>query len=87
MHQMLGASTCLFILSKRADRSNETVVRFIDELIDYTERWARREIGALADGEYRATGYLDDDGISDEPIRLVLKAEIRMFHASPFRKH
>ena len=56
---------------------NETVALFIDELIDYTERWARREIGALEDGEYGATGFLDDDGVSDEPIRLVLKAEIK----------
>ncbi len=53
-----------------------TVVRFIDELIDYTERWARTEIGALPEGEYSTEGYLDDDGITDEPIRLVLKAKI-----------
>ena len=53
-----------------------TVAGFIDELIAYTERWARAEIGALPDGEYHTEGFLDDDGHTDEPIRLVLKAKI-----------
>ena len=54
-----------------------TVAGFIDELIDYTERWARSEIGKLPEGEYVAEGRLDDDGVTDEPIRLVLRATIK----------
>ena len=52
----------------------KTVHAFTDELIDYTKRWATKEILALPDGEYTAEGSLDDDGIHDEPIRLCVKA-------------
>ena len=49
----------------------------MDELIDYTERWARSEISALVEGDYHSECYLDDDGITDEPIHLVLRAKIQ----------
>ncbi|MCI0625951.1 MAG: hydantoinase B/oxoprolinase family protein, partial [Acidobacteria bacterium] len=54
-----------------------TVEVFVDELIDYTERWARSEIMALAEGDYFAECYLDDDGVTDQPIHLVLRARIK----------
>ncbi len=53
-----------------------TVTEFTHELIEYTHRWARQEISKLPSGEFSATGVLDDDGISDEPIRLCLKATV-----------
>lgn len=52
----------------------DTVREFTDELIEYTRRWATKEITDLPDGEYTAEGELDDDGIDDTPIRLCLKA-------------
>ena len=55
----------------------ESVEIFVDELIEYTERWARAEISKLPDGVYETEALLDDDGVSDRPIRLVLKVEIR----------
>ena len=55
----------------------ESVEVFVDELIEYTERWARAEISKLPDGVYEAEALLDDDGVSDRPIRLVLKVEIK----------
>jgi N-methylhydantoinase B len=39
-------------------------------LLDYTERMTRAEIGALADGRWTFEDYLDDDGFSDDPIRI-----------------
>ena len=54
----------------------QKVLLFIDELIDYTERWARAEIARLPEGEYCTEGFLDDDGVSDRPLRLVLRVEI-----------
>ena len=59
-----------------------TVETFVDELIDYTERWSRKEIAALPEGTYRSECLLDDDGITDEPIRLVVKATIRQGRVS-----
>ncbi len=55
----------------------DSVEIFVDELIEYTERWARAEISKLPDGVYEAEALLDDDGVSDRPIRLVLKVEIK----------
>ena len=55
----------------------ESVEFFVDELIDYTERWAHAEISKLPEGVYESEAYLDDDGVSDRPIRLFLKAEIK----------
>ncbi len=56
--------------------SRPTVELFVDELIDYTERWSRKEISALPEGDYYSECFLDDDGITDVPIRLVLRAKI-----------
>ena len=53
------------------------VETFVDELIEYTERWSRAEIARLPEGDYFAETFLDDDGITDEPIRLVLRAKIK----------
>ena len=55
----------------------ESVEIFVDELIEYTERWARAEISKLPDGVYGTEALLDDDGVSDRPIRLVLKVQIK----------
>ena len=54
-----------------------TVQIFVDELIDYSERWSRKEIAALPEGTYHSECLLDDDGVTDEPIRLVVKATIQ----------
>ena len=60
----------------------ESVENFVDELIEYTERWARAEISKLPDGVYETEALLDDDGVSDRPIRLVLKVEIKQGRVS-----
>jgi N-methylhydantoinase B len=44
--------------------------RYFSASLDYAERLARAEIAAMPDGTYTFTDYLDDDGISDEPIRI-----------------
>lgn len=54
----------------------ETLDAYIDELIDYTARRTRQEILTLPAGTYQAEGFLDDDGITDEPIRLAAKITI-----------
>lgn len=39
-------------------------------LLDYTERMTRAELGALADGEWTFDDFLDDDGFSEDAIRI-----------------
>jgi N-methylhydantoinase B len=54
----------------------ETVRATMTELLDYTERRARAELAALPHGTYVAEGFVDTDGYSDEPVRLVGRVEI-----------
>ena len=64
-------------MEQTIDRFGQTtVMEFTQQLIEYTSRWARQEILQLPSGEFSASGILDDDGISNEPIRLCLKATV-----------
>ena len=53
-----------------ARHGRETILATIDELLAYTERRARAEIAALPHGVYEAEGTVDNDGYTDEPVRL-----------------
>jgi len=44
--------------------------RFCDELIAYTERWTERDLAKLPQVTWEAEAFRDDDGFTDEPIRL-----------------
>lgn len=43
----------------------------------YTEKILRETIKAIPDGSYAFADYLDDDGITDEPIKIGVKLTIR----------
>ena len=45
--------------------------------MDYTERVLRQRIAAIPDGEYRAEGFLDDDG-KNRDVRLPIKVCVRV---------
>jgi N-methylhydantoinase B len=47
------------------------------ELLNYSEAMMRAVIRSLPDGTYRAEDFLDDDGISDEPLRIAAKIRVR----------
>ena len=53
-----------------------TVGRYIDELVEYTDRRTRAGIAALPKGSFAAEGYLDNDGFTDKRVRLVARIEI-----------
>jgi N-methylhydantoinase B len=52
------------------------------ELLNYSEAMMRAVIRSLPDGTYRAEDFLDDDGISDEPLRIAVKIRVRGEHAA-----
>ncbi len=54
----------------------EAVFDYIDELISYTERRTRAEIKKLPRGSCQAIGYMEDDGFTDEPVRLQVKIDV-----------
>ena len=55
----------------------ETLLTATRQLMDYTERVLRQRIAALPDGEYRAEGFLDDDG-RNRDVRLPIKVCVRI---------
>jgi N-methylhydantoinase B/oxoprolinase/acetone carboxylase alpha subunit len=75
------------VMSNRrgADRLCEIVRRYglprvhrsAKDLVDYSERVTRAMLCVIPDGEYRFEDFLDDDGISDEPVRIAVTVRIR----------
>ncbi|MBM3526205.1 MAG: hydantoinase B/oxoprolinase family protein, partial [Alphaproteobacteria bacterium] len=54
-----------------------TLRKFCDELLAYTDRWVDLELRRLPQGTFRAEVFRDDDGISDEPIRLCIAVTLK----------
>ena len=55
-------------LLQRADRAH--VIPYMPAILDYAERRMRAAIAGLPDGTYRFEDFLDDDGVTDEPVRI-----------------
>ncbi len=49
----------------------------IVEYLDYTERLTRAEIRSLPEGTYTFEDWIDDDGLSDDPIKLCVSLTLR----------
>ena len=49
---------------------------YAGELLNYSDAMMRAVIRGLPDGTYRAEDFLDDDGISDEPLRIAVKIRV-----------
>ena len=47
------------------------------ELQDYSERMMRAAIRKLPDGVFRFADYLDNDGVTREPVRIAVAISIR----------
>ncbi|HKG25379.1 MAG TPA: hydantoinase B/oxoprolinase family protein, partial [Thermomicrobiales bacterium] len=43
---------------------------------DYSERLARRAIAAIPDGRYGAEDFVDDNGYTDDPLRVAVAIEV-----------
>jgi N-methylhydantoinase B len=55
----------------------EEILQYMGELADYSERVARRFLVSVPDGRYRFEDALDDDGVSKEPVPIVVTVTIR----------
>ena len=54
----------------------ETLSFYMDRLLEYTEQRVRTELKKLPRGSFEAEGWLDDDGITPEPIHLKARITI-----------
>ena len=50
---------------------------YIAEILNYSERMTRHAIAAIPAGVYEAEDFLDNDGISDRPVAIRAKIEIK----------
>ncbi|MSO77665.1 MAG: hydantoinase B/oxoprolinase family protein [Alphaproteobacteria bacterium] len=56
----------------------ETVLAYMDHLLDYAERRTRARIATIPDGIYRFTDYMDNDGIDlDRRVPISIAVEIK----------
>jgi 5-oxoprolinase (ATP-hydrolysing) len=53
------------------------VDRYVQEILNYSERVTRRAIAAIPNGIYQAEDFLDDDGVRARSIRVAVKIRIR----------
>ena len=55
----------------------ETVFAAMDEMLAYSERRMRAAIAAAPDGTWRGEAWLDDDGVSEDPVPVRASVTIR----------
>ncbi len=53
------------------------LLRYAALIQDYTEAFLRRTIRAIPDGDYAFVDFMDDDGLSREPVRIAVRVGIR----------
>ncbi len=51
--------------------------RLMDALMDYAERMTRAALAAVPEGEYAFEDFLDDDGVTDEPVPIHVRLTVR----------
>ena len=70
--QIASNNTGIRRLTTLLERHGSDVVsEYVNELIEYTDRLTRAEIAKLPHGTYHAEGVVDNDGFTDDPVKLV----------------
>jgi len=65
-------------LEEAVRRFGPAKVRLYAGLIqDYSEKFLRQTLREIPDGDYAFSDHLDDDGISDRPIRIAARIRVR----------
>ncbi|MDL2273738.1 hydantoinase B/oxoprolinase family protein [Oscillospiraceae bacterium OttesenSCG-928-G22] len=57
--------------------SVETVQFAIDKFLKASEEISKKKVLEIPEGEYTAVEYVDDDGLSDDPIKIQVKVTIK----------
>ena len=55
----------------------DEVLRYSAELQRYSERMTRHVIADIPDGAYQFEDYMDDDGITSEPVKICVTVRVR----------
>lgn len=68
-----GARRFVDLIERYGD---DTVQEYKDLLIDYSDRLTRAEVAKLPRGEFEAEGVVDNDGFTDDPVKLTARVVI-----------
>jgi len=63
---------------------SETVAALTQELLEYSDRLMRAELRKMPAGIFSAEDFLDDDGVSDRPIRIAVSVRFEPASGSVF---
>jgi N-methylhydantoinase B/oxoprolinase/acetone carboxylase alpha subunit len=55
----------------------EKLTLYADQIQDYTEEILKKTIEMIPDGIYQFEDYLDDDGVSDQPVKISVKLTVK----------
>jgi N-methylhydantoinase B len=69
-----GAIRFLYFLDKY---ENDDYKEFVDAILNYSETRVRKAIMIIPNGTYSSHDVMDDDGISDEPVKLNVEIEVK----------
>src|SRR6185437_15197062 len=69
-----GATRLLEIIERRGEKETAT---YAAQLIDYSARLMRHTIASIPDGSYEAEDALDDDGVEDGPVAIMVRVAIK----------
>lgn len=85
-HELRGDLLAQFAAAQTAERrvdemmtqyGSAEVLQYATHVIDHAERCMRAGIEQLPDGQYAFEDFLDDDGISDEPVKIAVSVTIK----------
>ncbi|HUS39990.1 MAG: hydantoinase B/oxoprolinase family protein [Pirellulales bacterium] len=78
MAQIAAARTAERRVAELFDNHDPALVqRYMDHILDHAESCMRAGIEALPDGVYTYEDYLDDDGVTDEPVKISARITIQ----------
>ena len=75
--QFAAGQTAEQRVAEMIDRDSlSTVMEYAKQLLSHAERCMRAGIAKLPDGVYRFEDYLDDDGVTNDPVRIAVAVTI-----------
>jgi N-methylhydantoinase B len=69
----VGGQRTLQLFEKYGSQRLETL---IEELLNYSERLVRAELRKMPSGEYTAEDWLDNDGVTDSPVKIAVRLQL-----------
>ena len=79
---LMAQYACACIAQQRVDELLQRedagqAIPYMDAILDYAERRMRAAIATLPEGTYTFEDFLDDDGVSDDPVKIAVTLTVK----------